>query len=71
MKFSHSNLKLMLGCFPKSGESKLVTKKNSVFRLLFSKALAANFRQAIYESVVNKSIPYLLRVLTNTHNILW
>lgn len=59
----------MLGCFPKSGEFILVTKKNSVFRLLFSKALAANFRQAIYESVVNKSIPYLL--LTNTHNILW
>lgn len=69
MKFSHSNLKLMLGCFLKSGEFILVTKKNSVFRLLFSKALAANFRQAIYESVVNKSIPYLL--LTNTHNILW
>lgn len=59
----------MLGCFLKSGEFILVTKKNSVFRLLFSKALAANFRQAIYESVVNKSIPYLL--LTNTHNILW
>lgn len=69
MNFSHSNLKLMLGCFLKSGEFILVTKKNSVFRLLFSKALAANFRQAIYESVVNKSIPYLL--LTNTHNILW
>lgn len=59
----------MLGCFLKSGEFILVTKKKSVFRLLFSKALAANFRQAIYESVVNKSIPYLL--LTNTHNILW